>query len=401
MIAELVPGKDVTWLQAPSPPADTKVAGIEGCTGDPCETGFVPSSIRIVANKEFLEENPAAGRLLELVRINPRDIFEQNLKMRRGENTQADIEKHAKQWIEANKAEVDRWLGEARSATGSNERGCNGEHKTGTPTSLDDRDQGGLGPRVDLAVFIPAAAITVIFLIWGMASTESLAAVTGAIMGFLVGDIGWVYVMAVCGFSASASSWCSAGMVTSGWARTTTARIQNISWISMMFAAGMGIGLLFYGVAEPISHFAAPPPGLAEPKTEEAARIAMQYTFLHWGVTGWAIYAIAGLALAYFGYRHGGRNLMSTACRPILGDRVDGWLGKSLDTAAVVATLFGLIPSLGMGALQVNGAMEYLWGVPTSTTVQMIFIAVVTVMFVLSATTGVGRACSSWPTSAC
>jgi glycine betaine/proline transport system substrate-binding protein len=121
MIAELVPGKDVTWLQAPGPAGvDTKVAGIEGCTGDPCETGFVPSSIRIVANKEFLKENPSASRLFDLVRINPRDIFDQNLKMRRGENTAADIEKHAKQWIEANKAEVDRWLGEARSATISN-----------------------------------------------------------------------------------------------------------------------------------------------------------------------------------------------------------------------------------------------------------------------------------------
>ena len=121
MIAELVPGKDVTWLQAPSPAGvNTKVAGIEGCASDPCETGFVPSSIRIVANKEFLKQNPAASRLFELVKINPRDIFDQNLKMRRGENTAADIEKHAKQWIEANKAEVDRWLGEARSATTSN-----------------------------------------------------------------------------------------------------------------------------------------------------------------------------------------------------------------------------------------------------------------------------------------
>ena len=115
------PRPDVTWLQAPSPPGvDTTVAGLAGCTGDPCETGFVPSSIRIVANNEFLEENPAARRLFELVQIDPQDIFEQNLRMRRGENTAADIERHAKQWIEANRAEVDRWLGEARSAAASN-----------------------------------------------------------------------------------------------------------------------------------------------------------------------------------------------------------------------------------------------------------------------------------------
>jgi glycine betaine transporter len=263
--------------------------------------------------------------------------------------------------------------------------------KTGPDVAVDET-QGGLWERVDLAVFVPAAAITVIFLAWGMVSNESLAAVTSAIMSFLVGDIGWVYVMAVNGFIGICLF-----LVFSRYGHIRLGKdddrpeFSTISWISMMFAAGMGIGLLFYGVAEPISHFAAPPPGLADAKSEEAARIAMQYTFLHWGITGWAVYAIAGLALAYFGYRHGGRNLVSTACRPILGDRVDGWLGKSLDAAAILATLFGLIPSLGMGALQVNGAMEFVWGIPNSTTVQMIVIAIVTVMFVLSATTGVGK----------
>jgi glycine betaine transporter len=261
---------------------------------------------------------------------------------------------------------------------------------TGPEIAIDET--GGLWQRVDLAVFIPAAGITVIFLIWGIVSPESLADVTGAIMSFLTRDLGWVYVAAVCGFVGISLflAFSRYGHIRLG-KDDDVPEFSTISWISMMFAAGMGIGLLFYGVAEPISHFSAPPPGLADAKTEQAARIAMQYTFLHWGITGWAIYAVAGLALAYFGYRHGGRNLVSTACRPILGDRVDGWLGKALDAAAVLATLFGLIPSLGMGALQVNGAMEFIWGVPNSTTVQMIFIVVVTAMFVLSATTGVGK----------
>ena len=264
---------------------------------------------------------------------------------------------------------------------------------TSEPAVVVEGESGAsLWSRIDLAVFIPAAAITVIFLVWGIISNESLTAVTGTILDFLIGDIGWVYVVAVCGFVGICVF-----LVFSRYGHIRLGKdddrpeFRTLSWISMMFAAGMGIGLLFYGVAEPISHLAAPPPGLADAKTEEAARIAMQYTFLHWGVTGWAIYAVAGLALAYFGYRHGGRNLVSTACRPILGDRVDGMLGKSLDVAAVLATLFGLIPSLGMGALQVNGAMEFVWGVPNSATVQLIFIAVVTVMFVLSATTGVGN----------
>ena len=252
--------------------------------------------------------------------------------------------------------------------------------------------QASLRSRVDLAVFIPAAAITLIFVIWGLTSSESLTTVTGAILDFLFGTIGWVYVLAMCGLLAVCVY-----LVFSRYGHIRLGKdddrpeFRTSSWISMMFAAGMGIALLFYGVAEPLSHFAAPPPGLADPKTEQAARVAMEYTFLHWGVTGWAVYAVAGLALAYFGYRHGGRNLMSTACRPLLGDRVDGPLGKTLDAAAVVATLFGLIPSLGMGALQVNEALKYVWGIPTSTTVQMIFIAVTTAMFVLSATTGVGR----------
>ena len=157
----------------------------------------------------------------------------------------------------------------------------------------------------------------------------------------------------------------------------------------MMFAAGMGIALLFYGVAEPLSHFAAPPPGLAG-KTEEAARVAMQYTFLHWGITG----------LGCLRRRRPGVGLLRLPPWRAQPDehRVPALLGIGStarsarnDSAAVVATLFGLIPSLGMGALQVNEAMKYVWGIPTSTTVQLIFIAVTTAMFVLSATTGVGR----------
>lgn len=264
---------------------------------------------------------------------------------------------------------------------------------TAEDTRTEDSEAGApLWSRVDLSVFLPAAAITVVFVIWGLVSNESLTAVTSSILDLLIGELGWIYVLATCGVISVCVF-----LVFSRYGRVRLGKDDDVpefstpSWISMMFAAGMGIGLLFYGVAEPVSHFAVPPPGLAEGQTEQAARIAMQYTFLHWGVTGWSIYAITGLALAYFGYRYGGRNLISTACRPILGDRVEGMLGKSLDIAAILATLFGLIPSLGMGALQVNGAMEFVWDTPVSTTVQMTFIAATTVMFILSATTGVGK----------
>lgn len=120
MVAELVPGRDVMWLQAPSPRGiTTTVPGLAGCTGDPCETGFQPSSIRIVANDQFLKQNPAARRLFELVRIDAKDINAQNLLMRKGEDSQRDIEIQAKDWIKEHRTEVDRWLGEARSAAGS------------------------------------------------------------------------------------------------------------------------------------------------------------------------------------------------------------------------------------------------------------------------------------------
>src|SRR5919108_239065 len=132
-------------------------------------------------------------------------------------------------------------------------------------------------------------------------------------------------------------------------------------------AAGTrGIGLMFYGVAEPISHYASPPPGQAEPATGAAARVAMQYTFFHWGLHPWAIYAVVGLALAYFDYRKGHGNLISSAFRPLLGDRVNGPIGKAIEILAIFATLFGSATSLGLGALQINGGLQFLWGVPTT-----------------------------------
>jgi choline-glycine betaine transporter len=159
----------------------------------------------------------------------------------------------------------------------------------------------------------------------------------------------------------------------------------------MMFSVGMGIGLMFYGVAEPISHMSAPPNGLAKPGTEAAASLAMDYSYFHWALHPWVIYAVVGLSLAYFTFRKGRRNLISSAFYPILGDRVDGPVGKAIDTLAIFATLFGTATSLGLGALQINGGLNYLWDVPNSTAVAIVVIAVMTVLFILSAVSGVHR----------
>lgn len=161
------------------------------------------------------------------------------------------------------------------------------------------------------------------------------------------------------------------------------------SWFAMLFSAGMGIGLLFFGVSEPISHFANPPIG--EPGTDEAAKQALAYTYLHWGLHAWAIYATIALALAYFKFRKGLPGLMSAALFPLLGNRVYGVTGLIIDTIAVFATIFGVAASLGLGAAQINGGLNYVAGIPNTFGIQLVIIAVVTVLFLLSACTGLNK----------
>ena len=165
-----------------------------------------------------------------------------------------------------------------------------------------------------------------------------------------------------------------------------------MSWVAMMFAAGLGLGLMFYGVAEPISHFSAPPHGLAEPQTPEAAQVALQTTYFHWGFNGWAIYAIMGLALAYFTFRRGGKNLVSATFVPLLGENAsERPVGRLIDGLAIFATLFGTATSLGLGALQINSGMNFLWDVPISNAIGVLIIVTITALFVLSAVSGVER----------
>ena len=126
----------------------------------------------------------------------------------------------------------------------------------------------------------------------------------------------------------------------------------------MMFATGMGIGLIFWGVAEPLTHLNTPPMGLEEAGTPEAAKLAMEYTFFHWGLHPWAMYAVIGLAIGYFAYRKGYGNLISGCFRPLLGKRAAEGPGKAIDVVAIFATLFGSATSLGLGALQITGGLD-------------------------------------------
>jgi choline/glycine/proline betaine transport protein len=162
---------------------------------------------------------------------------------------------------------------------------------------------------------------------------------------------------------------------------------STLSWFSMLFSAGMGIGLLFYGVAEPMFHFVASP--LVEPGTAEAARVAMDLTFLHWGLHPWAIYAIVGLSLAFFSFNKGLPLSIRSVFYPLLGERIYGPIGNLIDIMATVATLFGVATSLGLGVQQVNAGLNHLFGIPQSVVVQMLLILAITAIATWSVVRGI------------
>jgi choline/glycine/proline betaine transport protein len=177
----------------------------------------------------------------------------------------------------------------------------------------------------------------------------------------------------------------------------STPDYSYLAWFSMLFSAGMGIGLLFFSVAEPISHFSlqVPPATDAEPGTQGAAREAMNVTFFHWGLHAWAIYIVVGLALCYFAYRKGLPLTVRSAFYPLLGDRIRGPLGDAIDSLAIVGTLFGVATSLGLGVIQINAGLDYLADVESSQLVQLALIigitAVATVSVVLGLDAGIRR----------
>jgi choline/carnitine/betaine transport len=258
-------------------------------------------------------------------------------------------------------------------------------------TTVDGRpeaiERGRLG-----SVFWTSVGVSALFVAWAVIFTENLSEVTTSSLNWLTASFGWAYLVVTLGlllflvFLAISPF----GEIRLG-KDTDRPEFSTLSWFAMILSAVMGIGLVSYGVAEPISHFAAPPHGLAEAGTPAAAVRALQYSYFDWGLHAWAIFAVFGLAIAYSTYRKGRRTLVSQLFRPLLGDRVDGPIGKGIDVLAVFATLFGTTTSLGLGALQVNNGLDSLWGVPVNSTSQVLIIAVVTAVFTMSAVTGVSK----------
>ncbi|GAQ56984.1 BCCT family transporter [Streptomyces acidiscabies] len=256
------------------------------------------------------------------------------------------------------------------------------------------RKRDGEASGTDPVVFGVAAAVTLAFVLVGAVSTDTLERVSGDLLTGLIDKAGWAFVLTASGFVVFAL-WLAAsryGRITLG-AENEAPEFRTVSWIAMMFSAGMGIGLMFYGVSEPLSHFASPPPGTSPTSDAQSVETAMATTLFHWTLHPWAIYAVVGLAIAYSTFRRGRRQLISAVFTPLVGRRrAEGWVGKVIDVLAIFATLFGSAASLGLGALQIrSGITELGWMDSVGTGLLVAVIAVLTVAFVASAVSGVAR----------
>jgi len=240
-------------------------------------------------------------------------------------------------------------------------------------------------------VFYISLVVVFAIVLWGLLATESFGNAANGLFNFLVGNFGWFYLISMFSFVVF-SIWIAFsryGKIKLG-PDDSKPEYSYISWFAMLFSAGMGIGLVFWGVAEPLNHFMAPL-GL-EAGTTAAADFAMKKSFFHWGLHPWANYSVLALALAYFQFRKNKPGLISSIFIPLIGeDRVKGPIGYFIDILAIFATVAGVATSLGLGTLQINSGLNYLFGIPENLLVQIIIIVIVTVLFMISAITGLDK----------
>lgn len=240
-------------------------------------------------------------------------------------------------------------------------------------------------------VFYVSIAIMALLVIFGVSAPKTLESVTGAIQGFITDSFGWYYLMVVTFFVIICLYLLISpvGKIKLG-KQEDKPEFSRLVWLAMLFSAGMGIGLVFYGTAEPLSHYAISSP-TNEIGTDQGMRDAMRFTYFHWGIHAWAVYGIVALSLAYTTFRKGRNSLISSTLKPLLGDSMDGRLGRIIDIIAVFATVTGIATTLGFGAVQINGGLSFLYGIPSSFLTQFIIIIIVTVLFLLSAISGLGK----------
>jgi choline/glycine/proline betaine transport protein len=243
-------------------------------------------------------------------------------------------------------------------------------------------------------VFLVSGGLILLFVLFTLIFQEPAETAFGAIQAFIAGAMGWFLILSVTLFLLFTIyiAFSKLGNVRLG-GPDATPEFPTFAWIAMLISAGMGIGLMFWSVAEPIYHFQSPPAivGNIEANTADAAQQAMSFTFFHWGLHAWGIYALVGLSLAFFAFNWGLPLTIRSVFFPILGEKIYGWPGNVIDILAVASTLFGLATSLGFGVQQVNAGFNFLFGLEVSTPVQVGLIAIITGFATASVVSGLGN----------
>ncbi|MCM3588183.1 BCCT family transporter [Mesobacillus maritimus] len=239
-------------------------------------------------------------------------------------------------------------------------------------------------------VFIVSAIIISLLVILGAVVPKGFGRVAGSLFEFTTVNFGWFYLLAVfvliiflVGLAIS-----KYGAIRLGGEKERP-EFSFFTWIGMLFSAGFGAGLVFWGVAEPMSHFFLPPTEGVDGQTVDAARLAMGYSFFHWGVSQWSVFAIVGLVIGFLQFRKERDGLVSTALEPITGEKTG--VKNTIDSLAVIATVMGIATSIGLGVLQMNGGLGVVFGIGNSVWIQMILIAIIFVAYMLSSSTGLEK----------
>lgn len=243
----------------------------------------------------------------------------------------------------------------------------------------------------DHLVFNVSVIIILLIVLVGAFAPDTLREGSASVQSFITDSFGWYYLIVVTFFVIICLYLLISpvGKIKLG-KPDDKPEFSRLAWLAMLFSAGMGIGLVFYGTAEPLSHFAISSP-TNEIGTDQGMKDAMRYTYFHWGIHAWAVYGIVALSLAYNTFRKGGKTLISSTLKPLLGNSMDGRPGRIIDIIAVFATVTGIATTLGFGAVQINGGLSFLYDIPSNFLIQFIIIVIVTVLFLLSALTGLGK----------
>ena len=234
-----------------------------------------------------------------------------------------------------------------------------------------------------------SAGVIILFVIYGSIWSDHAGETLGAVRNWITANLGWFMIFTIA-FLVVFCLWLAISR--SGNTRLgpddATPDFSYLTWFAMLFSAGMGIGLIFWGVAEPIMHFAEGPQMAS---AEETAREAMLLTYHHWGLGAWAVYAVLGLSLAYFGFRHNLPMTVRSALYPLIGDRIHGFWGNLVDILAIFGTMFGIATSLGLGVSQIAAGLDRVFGLPGGIGTQVLLIAIITLIATISVVSGIDK----------